>query len=41
MKNAAIWLICGLLTVVIGSANIWAGILAAPIMYSIAQSLVK
>lgn len=41
MKNAAIWLICGLITVAIGAANIWLGILATPIMYGIAQSFTE
>jgi hypothetical protein len=41
MKNAAIWLICGLISVGIGAANIWIGIFCVPIMYGIAQSLTE
>lgn len=41
MKRASIWLVCGLITVAIGVANIWVGILAVPIMYSVAQSLTE
>lgn len=39
MRNAAIWLVCGLITVVIGVWNIWAGIIAMLLLYSVASSL--
>jgi hypothetical protein len=41
MKRAAIWLVCGAITVAIGAVNIWLGIIALPIMYSVAQSLAE
>jgi hypothetical protein len=34
-------LVCGLITVGIGCVNIWAGILALPIMYSLSKSLTE
>jgi hypothetical protein len=38
MKKAAITLVCGLICVGIGYVNIWAGILALPIMLGFASS---
>jgi hypothetical protein len=34
-------LICGLITVGIGAINIWAGVLALPIMYGLAEVLLS
>jgi hypothetical protein len=41
MKNAAIWLACGLINVAIGALNIALGIVFVPIMWGIAQSLTE
>jgi hypothetical protein len=39
MKKAAVTLVCGLICVGIGWLNIWAGILALPILLGFANSL--
>jgi hypothetical protein len=41
MKNVAIVIACGLICVGIGFINIWAGILAMPILYAFSSSLVE
>lgn len=41
MKKAAITLVCGLICVGIGFVNIWAGILALPILYAFSSSLTE
>lgn len=41
MKNAAIWLVCGLITVAIGAVNIGAGVIAMLLMYAVASSLTE
>jgi hypothetical protein len=39
LRAIGVPLICGIVTVLIGFVNIWAGVLALPIMYGIAQVL--
>lgn len=41
MKKVAITLVCGLICVGIGFINLWAGILALPIMYELSKSLAE
>lgn len=41
MKKAAIILVCGAVCVGIGFINIWAGILALPILYAFSTSLTE
>jgi hypothetical protein len=41
MKKAAIVIACGLICVGIGAINIWAGILALPILYAFSSSLIE
>lgn len=41
MKKAAITLVCGLICVGIGAINIWAGILALPILFELSKSLTE
>lgn len=41
MKEAAIWLVCGLICVGIGAINIYLGVLALPIMLGIGKSFTE
>lgn len=41
LKVITVTVCCGGATVLIGIANIWLGILAAPILYSLAGSLLS
>jgi hypothetical protein len=40
-KAVGIPLACGLVCVILGAINIWLGILAAPIMYSLSKELLS
>jgi hypothetical protein len=40
-KAVGVPLICGLITVGLGAINIWLGVLALPIMYSISKEFTR
>lgn len=39
MKSILVPVVCGAITVALGMVNIWLGIIALPIMYEVAESL--